>query len=113
MSESVALDEYQDFVESMWIPADTQDKDELRINLGLFGELGELCEKEKKYHRDGVEDVEAFRKAIEKEFGDALFYFAKKANFYDMRLSDILNTNVEKLTSRKERDLIQGSGDDR
>ena len=35
------------------------------------------------------------------------------ASAYDITYSDIINTNVAKLTSRKERGTIQGSGDDR
>ena len=35
------------------------------------------------------------------------------AQVHDITYSDIINTNVAKLTSRKERGTIQGSGDDR
>ena len=35
------------------------------------------------------------------------------AQAYDITYSDIISTNVAKLTSRKERGTIQGSGDDR
>ena len=35
------------------------------------------------------------------------------ASVYDITYSDIIDTNVDKLTSRKERGTIQGSGDDR
>lgn len=109
---NVSLDEYQDFVESTWIPAATPMENELRILMGIFGESGELAELVKKFYRDQGDPME-FRDLAEKEIGDILYYLAKIANFYDLTLQDCLNNNVLKLTSRKERNVITGSGDNR
>ena len=111
MSE-ITLEEYQEFVETTWIREDTPQAEELRIFYGLIGEIGEIAELNKKFMRDGG-DPEQWRENIIKEFGDALYYFAKLANFFDIDLDDVLVTNVLKLTSRKDRGVIGGSGDDR
>jgi NTP pyrophosphatase (non-canonical NTP hydrolase) len=84
---NITLEEYQDFVETMWIPSSNATEDELRIMMGLFGELGEIAEKIKKFYRDGG-DPETFRKDLQLESGDAFFYFAKMHNFFDITLDD-------------------------
>ena len=71
--------------------------------LGLCGEAGEVAEKVKKQVRDGVFS----RHETAKELGDVLWYLANLAN--DL----IAENNIEKLESRKERNVIQGSGDNR
>lgn len=103
------LGDYQEFVESMII---TKGTDRLAENtLGLVGEAGEVAEKIKKIFRDknsmySITD-------IEKELGDVVFYVTALANYFDLDLVDILETNVNKLKSRKDRGVIQGSGDER
>lgn len=113
MSERITLKDYQEFVETTWQPAETPQIDELRITYGISGEYGELCEVQKKALRDGIEDFDVYRDKVEKEFGDWLYYIAKYANFLDIELTDVLEKNVLKLESRKERGVINGSGDDR
>ena len=84
--------------------------------LGLAGEQGEIAEKVKKWIRD--EDfangmsVER-REAILKELGDPLWYIAALADDLGYTLQDVVDANVEKLSSRKERGVLKGSGDDR
>mgnify|MGYP003121928485 FL=1 len=78
--------------------------------LGLVGEAGEVAEKLKKSLRDGaVLDKEG----MIKELGDVLFYVAACANFYGSTLEKVANLNMKKLNSRKERGVLQGSGDNR
>ncbi|NTW27027.1 MAG: nucleoside triphosphate pyrophosphohydrolase family protein [Candidatus Moranbacteria bacterium] len=82
--------------------------------IGLAGETGEVAEKIKKIIRDknGVVDEEA-RREVEKELGDVLWYLAQLATELDIALEDVVSRNLEKIVSRKERDMIHGDGDNR
>jgi NTP pyrophosphatase (non-canonical NTP hydrolase) len=70
--------------------------------LGLCGEAGEVAEKVKKMVRDdgGV-------------LGDVLWYVAQLATEADLDLDEIAGANLEKLLSRRRRNVLTGSGDDR
>lgn len=78
--------------------------------LGLNGEAGEIAEKVKKNMRDGTP---LDRESMKKEIGDVLWYCAALARELDIPLNDVAQTNIDKLTSRKERGVLGGSGDDR
>lgn len=82
--------------------------------LGLAGESGEVAEKIKKVLRDksGTVDDET-RDAIKKELGDVLWYLAAIATELDLDLGDVAQANLEKLSSRKSRAVLSGSGDNR
>lgn len=98
---------YSNFVESMIL---TKGNTRLVENtLGLVGEAGEFAEKIKKHYRDGVLDHEA----LIKELGDVLFYTTALANYLGYNLQTVMDRNVDKLNSRKQRNQLQGSGDDR
>jgi NTP pyrophosphatase (non-canonical NTP hydrolase) len=82
--------------------------------LGLTGEAGEVAEKIKKVLRDSDGDFdEAKRSEIAKELGDVLWYIANLANDLGVSFQDIAAANIEKLQSRKQRNVLQGSGDER
>ena len=83
--------------------------------LGLCGEAGEVAEKIKKVIRDGVDYgyEEEFKADLTKELGDVLWYVAALASDLDISLSDVAEKNVQKLASRKKRNKIGGSGDNR
>ena len=102
------LNNYQEQVESLIL---TEGVTRIVENtLGLVGETGEIAEKIKKSFRDGTEiDCDD----IAKELGDVLFYVAALASVYEIKLSDIAATNLNKLFDRKERNVLQGSGDNR
>jgi NTP pyrophosphatase (non-canonical NTP hydrolase) len=82
--------------------------------LGLCGEAGEVAEKVKKMVRDdaGVLSDDR-REALAKELGDVLWYVAQLATEAGLDLDAIATGNLDKLLSRRERDVLRGSGDDR
>ena len=85
------------------------------LALGLTSEAGEVAGKVKKLIRDG-EDVEGFEMkkiAIASEVGDVLWYCAMMAKEVGVPLGDIMQENLKKLHSRKERGKLSGSGDER
>jgi len=78
--------------------------------LGIVGEAGEVAEKLKKSLRDGA----TFDKeGVKLELGDVLYYIAITANGIGRNLQEIAELNIKKLNSRKERGVLQGSGDNR
>lgn len=80
--------------------------------LGLAGEVGELMELYKKAIRDNDGQIsnEAFGK-IKLEAGDVLFYLSRVLSHVNLTIEEVMEANINKLQSRKERDLIKGSGD--
>lgn len=82
--------------------------------LGLCGEAGEVAEKIKKMIRDDDGTLtDERRSALSKELGDVLWYLAQIATEADLELAAIAAANLEKLSSRQRRNVLQGSGDDR
>ena len=85
------------------------------LALGMTSEAGEVAGKVKKLIRDG-EDVEGFelkKIAIASEIGDVLWYCAMMAKEVGVPLNTIMQENLRKLHSRKERGTLSGSGDER
>lgn len=76
--------------------------------LGLVGEAGEIANKYKKVIRDGADPD-----SIGAELGDVLWYLARIASELGLNLADIAEDNLNKLSSRKDRGVIKGSGDNR
>lgn len=82
--------------------------------LGLNGESGEIAEKAKKILRDDAGEVSKVKAAeIAMELGDVLWYIANLASEIGYDLDAIAQFNIDKLDSRKERGVLQGSGDNR
>jgi NTP pyrophosphatase (non-canonical NTP hydrolase) len=87
--------------------------------LGLSGEAGEIAEKVKKWIRDDGNDATSSqisderRHALLMELGDPLWYITSLAADLGFALQDVVDANEKKLTSRKERGVLQGSGDNR
>jgi NTP pyrophosphatase (non-canonical NTP hydrolase) len=82
--------------------------------LKLAGEAGEFGEKVGKLLRDkGGKVSPEDRDALADELGDVLWYAAEVATVLDVDLDDVAARNLEKLRSRAERGMLQGSGDNR
>lgn len=93
--------------------------------LGLTGEAGEVAEKLKKAIRKGSQEhplekltpatvaYDDLRSDLVKELGDCMWYVARMADELGVTLADVVDANVEKLSSRKERKVLDGEGDDR
>jgi NTP pyrophosphatase (non-canonical NTP hydrolase) len=80
--------------------------------LGLCGESGEAAEKVKKAIRDdGGELTDERRAALGAELGDVLWYVAQLATEAGLDLDEVAEANLRKLLSRREREVLQGSGD--
>lgn len=82
--------------------------------LGLVGEAGEVAEKIKRVLRDknGAVD-EQTKEEIKKELGDVLWYLTQIASELNLSLDEIAESNLKKLKSRKKRNKLHGSGDNR
>lgn len=86
--------------------------------LGLSGECGELIERFKKLIRDkNITNFENIPDAdvvlIVKEGGDILWYLSEIFRKMGVSFTEVAEINIEKLTSRLERGVIGGSGDNR
>ena len=113
VTESLTLDEYQEHAKSTAVYPNIG-KNVIYPTLGLCGETGEFAEKVKKAIRDdGGEITEERKTQMVKELGDVMWYLATIASELNVSLGDIARLNVEKLASRKQRDALHGSGDNR
>ena len=99
--------------------------------LGLAEEAGEVCGKIAKFIRKhgGTEPMTAryelenkvtvtddelkFRNDLSKELGDAMWMIAELCTVYGLDLGEVMAENIEKLTDRRERGVIDGNGDNR
>ena len=81
---------------------------------GIGGETGEVLNKIKKILRDENFSISDEKKdELIKEIGDLLWYIAALSTELKINLNDIAEKNIAKLSSRKERNQLHGSGDNR
>ena len=98
--------------------------------LNLTGEVGEFAGKVAKAIRKGqvkmkpngnpcpvisakVQDVIEYNDQLKKEAGDILWQLSGLCSVMGWSLEDIAQQNLDKLADRKERKVIDGSGDNR
>lgn len=78
---------------------------------GLSGEVGELHSLIAKAIRDGR--TYSYDQNIKKELGDVLWFVSAIAADHGFTLEDVAKANISKLTDRKDRGVLGGSGDNR
>lgn len=82
--------------------------------LGLANEAGEVAGKIKKVLRDNDGNFDAKSiEGIKGEIGDVLWYMAALCRDLGISLEDVAQANLTKLYDRRERGVLQGSGDNR
>lgn len=86
----------------------------VHLVLGLSGETGELSEKIKKAIRDkGCYISDKDYQLIEKEMCDIIFYWVALCDELGMDPDEVLNMSLVKIQDRLDREVLQGSGDER
>jgi NTP pyrophosphatase (non-canonical NTP hydrolase) len=85
--------------------------------LGLVGEAGEVAEKIKKIIRSGrilpLGITGEEKREIAKELGDVLWYVSVLADELGFYLDEVMQMNLDKLSSRAQRNMLEGNGDNR
>lgn len=88
---------------------------------GLTEEAGEVAGVMKRFHRGDEKYKHEYERELslfakEKlldEIGDVLWYIAMIADELETTLEEVGQRNIKKLTDRKKRNVITGSGDNR
>lgn len=101
------FDEYQEQAATFR----TESADHWYALLNLGSEVGELQGLVAKGIRDGWK--EDYLELFKKEMGDILWCLSAVADDHNVNLVDIAQLNIDKLTDRKERNVLSGSGDNR
>ena len=110
----MTFDEYEKRALTTVISTSDELKDTLHWVLGINGEAGEIAEKIKKILRDQNGQItERDKRELAKEIGDVLWYLAVFAHFLGFRFDEVAKNNLDKLSSRKVRGVLTGSGDNR
>lgn len=85
--------------------------------LNLVSEVGEFYGHAAKYVRDVPKPTDeteaAYKQLLLKELGDILWNITALAEDLDSSLDEIASMNIHKLTARKLKGTLQGSGDER
>lgn len=77
---------------------------------GLCAETGEVADKIAKYYRgDGDLDADG----LKKELGDVMWFISELSRHLGFSLSEVAQTNLDKLASRQQRNALKGDGDNR
>lgn len=119
MNKKMSLSEYQNFCSTTAIYPDTQiDGQDCMVPVYpamlLASEAGEVLSKFQKCIRDKSGRMDQLDlEGVMYECGDVLWSLAAIANDCGFDLDDVLAWNVRKLTDRKNRNRIGGSGDNR
>lgn len=105
------INDYDKFTESTAIYP--KDRELEYLCLGLGSEAGEIQGKVKKLIRDKKELTLNTKGDIISELGDCLYYITRLSNAMGITLADLIQSNYEKLSDRKARGVLGGSGDNR
>ncbi len=106
--------EYQAQALTTNLKNDDQTLEILQQALGLGDEAGEVLAIFKKWVRDDGADISKLdTERVKKELGDILWYIAVVAHDVGLKLDEIAVKNLQKLSDRKTRGVLSGSGDNR
>ena len=97
------------------------------LGLGIASEAGEVAGKVKKYVRgdyvvrdpigEGLynmhQDEGRLKQDLAAEMGDVCWYVSQLCNELGLSMEDVMQENIDKLSDRKARDKLKGSGDTR
>lgn len=111
------LDEYQNFVDDMTLHGASNFEYGVTNLCSEAGEVAAIYAKTLRDKGGGCTDITFYRlvhnEALKKELGDVLFMVTLLCTQAGFTLDEVMQTNVEKLRSRRDRGTIGGSGDDR
>ena len=107
-SQYEKIDEYQEKIKDFRLPSYGPEA----AVMGLVSEIGEIAAVFQKLMR-GDYDLDVAVTKLRAELGDALWHIAAIASDNEWKVSDLLQDNVDKLESRKLRNAMMGSGDER
>lgn len=117
------LNEYQALAMTTCLPTC---ENQSYMLLNLMGEVGELSSKIGKAIRKGQiaiqensivynfatnEECEEFLNGIKLELGDVFWQLNGLTNMFGFSANDVCLSNLDKLASRKQRNVIDGNGD--
>ena len=102
------LSDYQQAVKKYLLPS--ANNREYLVN-GLAAEAGEVAGLVAKAIRDEDGLVDILK--LKKELGDVLWFVSALSAYYRIDLNDVATSNINKLQSRLERNVLGGSGDER
>ncbi|MCF0208609.1 MAG: nucleoside triphosphate pyrophosphohydrolase family protein [Bacteroidaceae bacterium] len=121
----MTLNEYQKQAMTTCLP---ESQNDAYMLLNLVGEVGETCSKiakairkDKAFFSSNIlipdftdtKEEEDFLNEIYQELGDILWQLSGVCSVMDIDLETIAQMNLNKLASRKQRGVIDGSGDNR
>lgn len=107
----MTLDEYQEAAKT-FAPLDAPcHVQRFHYIMGLSEETGEVMSIFKRLARGDTDQLDTTQLCA--ELGDVLWYVTLLAHSYGITLQDVGQGNITKLTSRAQRGVIQGKGDDR
>lgn len=100
------IKEYQEFTETTAMYPKVQKRPEVIATmycaLGLAGEVGEVVEHIKKWHRDDHINAEE----VTAELGDVFYYLFRLCDELGLSAERVMEMNVRKLQDRKQRGVI-------
>lgn len=116
----MTLNEYQEKAMTTCMPSSDNFS---YMMLNLVGEVGEFASKVAKAIRKEKASIEGCKLVgvlseeeshdLQKEAGDCMWQIAGLCKVMGWNLEDVCQDNLDKLASRKKRDVIDGSGDNR
>lgn len=100
--------DYQEFTRTTAIYPKNKELD--YCTLGMCAESGEFANLVKKVTRD---NTPILRERALQELGDVVWYLVRLCDHFNTNIPELMETNYLKLIDRKERNVLNGSGDDR